>query len=151
MASDPDPEQMAQEPRLYRGGELEHAVATGHGLERLTADVPWTENRERLVVWVDVALQLVDDEHGEPPVGMVAGERVGQHPGVREVVLRDDRADVHGAATLAAPPGRATAGGGAPDAGLDAAGPAAGARCAATLGDMIDRDSGRPAALVASG
>ena len=55
---------------------------------------------ERLLGRVDVALEVVDHEHLQVPSGWCSVNDRAEHPRVRDVVLGDDRADVHWATRL---------------------------------------------------
>jgi hypothetical protein len=89
-------EEVPKQPRLDRRGQLEHGVQRRHLVEALDPEVRWGDHLEGLGGRVDSAVELVDHEHPAGPVGMMGAEGLRQHPGERDVIAGDDRADVHG-------------------------------------------------------
>ena len=88
-------EHPAQEPRLHGRRELEHAVHDRHALEAVDVELVDADHVERLLRRVDVALDVVDDQDLEAQIRVLLGQRSPEHPRVGEVVLRDDRPDLH--------------------------------------------------------
>ena len=88
-------QELSQQPRLHRGRQLDDAVGRHHLLERLAVDVLGGQQAVGLLRRVDIALDTVEDEHGQLGVRVLLAQGQGQDPRVGEVVLGDDRADVH--------------------------------------------------------
>jgi hypothetical protein len=88
-------EQPSQQPGLHRRGKLHQVVARRHPLEGVEVEVGRGADLERLRRGIEVAVDLVDDEHAHSPLRVLAVEGLAQHAGLGEIVLRDDRADVH--------------------------------------------------------
>ena len=90
-------EQEAQEPRLHRGGELEHVVDRRHVVElaRRDVEVGGPDDGEDLVAFVDRLVDVVEHEHRDGDVVTECPQRRRQHPRVGEIVPRYDGAELH--------------------------------------------------------
>ena len=96
-------QQLAQQPGLDRRRQLDDAVGRHHLLERLAVDVLGPQQAVRLLRGVDEAIDAVEHEHGQLGVRVLLAQGQRQDPRVGEVVLGDDRADVHRAIVAIAP------------------------------------------------
>ena len=88
-------QQGSQQPRLDRGRELHHVVGGGHSrrIGRPILSIVSSSNGSSAGSMKPVG--IVDDEDAAVAVRMDLLERLGEHACVRDVVPRDDRADVH--------------------------------------------------------
>jgi hypothetical protein len=91
--------QVTKQPRLDRGRKLQHRVAHRHVNERVALHLPGREQLERLILGIQVTIEVIDHQRPQPAPGIGLGQRAGQHSRVRRVVLGDDRADVQGRAS----------------------------------------------------
>jgi hypothetical protein len=84
--------QVEQEPRLDRGVQLEDRVAERFVGEPRDAEALDEDGGERLVLVTQRRVGPVDDQDVHQAPRILLQEGHGQHPGIRQVVIRDDRA-----------------------------------------------------------
>ena len=80
--------------RLHRRGQLGDIVDAGQSMDFSVpdAEIGQASPVDSGILGRELPRFVIDDQDGECPVRMVGKERVGENPGVRKIVARDDRA-----------------------------------------------------------
>ena len=87
--------QVAQQPRLHRGRQLEHAVAGRHLIPFVDRELLGPHQLKRLGGAVDLAVDVVDHQRPARAAGVVDPRTSAPAPAPRQVVAGHDRADMH--------------------------------------------------------
>ena len=87
-------EQVPEEPRLQRGGQLCDIVEHRHArlFPRRQADLPQADDVEAFVP--GGLRRSIEEQNAETCIGVKSAERTEQHPRMREVIARNDGANL---------------------------------------------------------
>ena len=88
-------QQVSQQPWLDCRRELHHVIGRRHTLRVVNADFMDRKDLEGLLSAIKLTGRVIDDQYAASAIRVGSFERLSENPGMRGVIPRDNRADIH--------------------------------------------------------